>query len=201
MWGNTAVFCEARNFISRYNYIRACIFAGDTQGEGHVFHLHGHSFHVVRRSKKSSAISLSPAKDSVSVPAGGRVEIRFLADNPGQCENVKLKRLDLIRVLFRLLAASRPTRQPLGAGSQRFDPRGRSVESAGDATRFPQMRQLDRARIFSHLDLWLWARCLICLPIYPRQIHSKQTARIERSRIVIFCCWNIDKFYGHYICY
>jgi hypothetical protein len=135
-------------------YIRARIFAGDTQGEGHVFHLHGHSFHVVRRSTKSGAISLSPAKDSVSVPAGGRVEIRFLADNPGQCKNTRnyKKKLELIS-LFRLLAASRPTRQPLGARSQRFDPRGRSVESAGDATRFPKMRQLDRARIFSHIRM------------------------------------------------
>ncbi|XP_065345710.1 uncharacterized protein LOC135943189 [Cloeon dipterum] len=54
---------------------------GEAVGEGHVFHLHGYSFHIVKR--LANGVSLSPAKDSVTVPAGGRVEIRFVADNPG----------------------------------------------------------------------------------------------------------------------
>lgn len=52
----------------------------------HPMHLHGHTFQVVR------AGGAGPRKDTVIVPAMGRVAIDFVADNPGRwvlhCHNV-----------------------------------------------------------------------------------------------------------------
>lgn len=72
-------------------------------GEGdHVFHIHGYSVYVVgvdpsvgrqgldtvkqldHRGQLFSRSLKSPVvKDTVSVPAGGVVAVRFIADNPG----------------------------------------------------------------------------------------------------------------------
>ncbi|XP_046493313.1 uncharacterized protein [Neodiprion pinetum] len=58
----------------------------------HPFHLHGYSFHVMRvgqnyKSEGENSLNhtyfASPLKDTVNVPSGGFVTIRFRADNPG----------------------------------------------------------------------------------------------------------------------
>ncbi|XP_054280835.1 uncharacterized protein LOC128998610 [Macrosteles quadrilineatus] len=69
----------------------------DQGGEGsHTFHLHGHSFHVVGVAGRGEGVRRGAeygrlprqlhnpvVKDTVTVPAGGAVALRFMADNPG----------------------------------------------------------------------------------------------------------------------
>lgn len=74
---------------------------GVTYDANHMFHLHGHFFHVVGMDRLGSNVTLqevkeldrlgrlrrkflnSPEKDTVTVPDGGYTIIRFYADNPG----------------------------------------------------------------------------------------------------------------------
>jgi FtsP/CotA-like multicopper oxidase with cupredoxin domain len=59
-------------------------FAFDNQtGMDHPFHLHGHSFYVLG---KPEALNLKdpPLKDTVNVPAKGRLVIQWKANNPGK---------------------------------------------------------------------------------------------------------------------
>uniref|UniRef100_T1JM48 Laccase n=1 Tax=Strigamia maritima TaxID=126957 RepID=T1JM48_STRMM len=74
---------------------------GYTFDANHPFHLHGHAFRVVAMDKVADSISLetvkqmdadgkirrklshAPIKDSITVPDGGYVVVRFVADNPG----------------------------------------------------------------------------------------------------------------------
>ncbi|XP_063238592.1 uncharacterized protein LOC134540063 [Bacillus rossius redtenbacheri] len=76
---------------------------GDETKQGHVFHLHGHSFRVVGAAQLAAATSLEAAKemdaagqllrrnldgspvlkDTITVPEKGVVALRFKADNPG----------------------------------------------------------------------------------------------------------------------
>lgn len=60
--------------------------------ESHPFHLHGYNFYIVGMGEGSYDSEKDPAKfnlvdppamNTVSVPAGGWVAVRFLADNPG----------------------------------------------------------------------------------------------------------------------
>ncbi|KAI5479835.1 laccase [Pseudohyphozyma bogoriensis] len=62
---------------------------------GHPFHLHGHKYQIVRRAAdvSSNDTTLNPPhtegaanpmrRDTIVVPAGGAVNVRFVADNPG----------------------------------------------------------------------------------------------------------------------
>lgn len=74
---------------------------GVTYDANHMFHLHGHFFHVVGMDRLGRNVTLqeikeldrvgrlkrkiidSPQKDTVTVPDGGYTIIRFYADNPG----------------------------------------------------------------------------------------------------------------------
>lgn len=62
------------------------VFANET-AMWHPLHLHGQTFQVVREDR-----TLGARKDTVIVPAQGRVTVEFLADNPGQwalhCHNI-----------------------------------------------------------------------------------------------------------------
>lgn len=77
-------------------------------GEGsHTFHLHGHSFHVVGVAGRGEGVRRGAeygrlprqlhnpvVKDTVTVPAGGAVALRFKADNPGKSLSI------IILILF-----------------------------------------------------------------------------------------------------
>ncbi|XP_014284391.1 uncharacterized protein [Halyomorpha halys] len=74
---------------------------GDRSGFNHPFHLHGYNFYILEMgvfsedtsveliscSKKLKEddlnLKLRPMRDTISVPAGGYVLVRFIADNPG----------------------------------------------------------------------------------------------------------------------
>ena len=55
----------------------------NTDGGEHPMHLHGHSFWIIESSDYPGTIVRPVVRDTVSVPANGKVRIRFVSDNPG----------------------------------------------------------------------------------------------------------------------
>lgn len=83
--------------------------SGVTFDATHPFHLHGHSFAVLGMERVASNVTVDliremdangliarnfldpPIKDTVSIPDGGYVVVRFLANNPGNPITKKFK--------------------------------------------------------------------------------------------------------------
>ncbi|XP_015521800.2 laccase-2 [Neodiprion lecontei] len=89
-------YCQCTNVVVlRQNDIveLTLVDAADESGIDHPFHLHGYGFYVVRMGSNYTSEEITPVnqgsfyvppmKDTVSVPSGGFVTVRFRADNPG----------------------------------------------------------------------------------------------------------------------
>ena len=93
---NTMVSNGTKVVVVPYN-TRVEVVLQDTSilgAESHPLHLHGLNFYVVGQGFGNFNPSIDPAnfnlvdpveRNTVGVPSGGWVAIRFLADNPGDC--------------------------------------------------------------------------------------------------------------------
>ncbi|KIJ36674.1 multicopper oxidase [Sphaerobolus stellatus SS14] len=70
-------------FVLNRNDVIDLVIHGSSHGIIHPFHLHGHAFHVIESNDGGGPNYVNPPVRDVIGVGGGRVRIRFRADNPG----------------------------------------------------------------------------------------------------------------------